>query len=196
MSARTAPNWAREYIAGIDLLQMERSHNWLETTLPNVRVTFTNLIDELPLPGSSLTEFPIASYVVMPKDGRLELVAKGTNEVNKHHDSIMHAEIVALQKAQRELGDKHLREAVLLSTVEPCVTCTGAAIWTEVKGVVYGASHEDLSDHAFVVNGEPKPFKKSPESFCGEAILNDAGIYVVGGYMAQEVLDRVSAFTS
>ncbi|MEW5774721.1 MAG: nucleoside deaminase [Thermodesulfobacteriota bacterium] len=55
-------------------------------------------------------------------------------------DPSRHAEVNALARAVRELGDPDLRGAVLYSTCEPCPMCASLAVWSNVTAMVYGAS--------------------------------------------------------
>jgi tRNA(adenine34) deaminase len=40
------------------------------------------------------------------------------------------------------LGGKYLKDCTLYVTLEPCVMCSGASYWTQLKKIVYGASDE------------------------------------------------------
>ena len=83
-------------------------------------------------------EVPIGAVIVC--DGRL--VARGHNHTEQLHDVTAHAEMVAFTAAAELLGGKYLKECTLYVTVEPCVMCAGAAGWTQVGRIVYGAADE------------------------------------------------------
>lgn len=81
-------------------------------------------------------EVPIGAVIV--SQGRL--VARGHNHTERLHDVTAHAEMVAFTAAAELLGGKYLKECTLYVTVEPCVMCAGAAGWTQVGRIVYGAA--------------------------------------------------------
>ena len=81
-------------------------------------------------------EVPIGCVIV--KDNKI--IARGHNQKEKNNNAILHAEIVALNKAQKKMNDWHLNDCTLYVTVEPCLMCTGAIIQTRIKKVVYGCS--------------------------------------------------------
>ncbi len=58
------------------------------------------------------------------------------------NDPTAHAEMIALTAAFNSLGSKYLPEGTLYVTVEPCFMCAGAAYWSKIGKVVYGADDE------------------------------------------------------
>ncbi len=81
-------------------------------------------------------EVPIGCVVVI--DG--EVVSRGRNMVEEKKSSLYHAEIVAIRKAQKKVGDWRLSDATLYVTIEPCCQCAGAISNARVKRVVYGGT--------------------------------------------------------
>ena len=81
-------------------------------------------------------EVPIGCVVVV--DGRV--VARAHNLRESTCDPTAHAEILALRKAGKKLGDWRLEQATVYVTCEPCPMCAGALVWARVKRVVYGCS--------------------------------------------------------
>lgn len=71
------------------------------------------------------------------------------NRVWKDTDITAHAEIVAIRKACKMVGDIDLSGAVLYSTCEPCPMCLAAAHWARIGRVVYGASISDAREAGF-----------------------------------------------
>ena len=80
-------------------------------------------------------EVPIGAVVVA--GGRI--VGRGHNLVETLHDATAHAEMQALTAAASSLGGKYLNDGTLYVTDEPCVMCAGAAAWSQVGRVVWGA---------------------------------------------------------
>ncbi len=71
-----------------------------------------------------------------------ELIATGHNERELYKDPTAHAEIVAIRKAAKKLGDWHLTEHTLVVTLEPCAMCAGAIAQSRLQTVVFGAWDE------------------------------------------------------
>ncbi len=83
-------------------------------------------------------EIPIGALVVMNNT----IVARGHNMTERLNDPTAHAEMIALTAAFNAMGSKYLPEATLFVTVEPCSMCAGAAYWSKIGRVVYGAEDE------------------------------------------------------
>jgi tRNA(adenine34) deaminase len=58
------------------------------------------------------------------------------------NDVTAHAEMQAFTAASDNLGGKYLKECTLFVTLEPCIMCAGAAFWTQIGKLVYGADDE------------------------------------------------------
>ena len=80
-------------------------------------------------------EVPVGALVVL--DGAV--VGAGHNATVAWSDPTAHAEMVALRRAGRAVGNHRLTGATLYSTVEPCLMCLGAAVHARVGRVVFGA---------------------------------------------------------
>ena len=80
-------------------------------------------------------EIPVGAVVV--RDG--VVIGRGYNQPIRRKDPTAHAEIVALRKAARNLGNYRLTGCDLYVTVEPCAMCLGAALNARIRTLVYGA---------------------------------------------------------
>lgn len=80
-------------------------------------------------------EVPVGAVVV--REGRL--VAEAHNRTVTDTDPTAHAEVVAIRKAARRLGDWRLTGSTLYATLEPCALCAGALVLARVDRLVYGA---------------------------------------------------------
>lgn len=83
-----------------------------------------------------LDEIPVGAVIVC----KGTVVARGHNLTERLNDFTAHAEMQAFTSASEHLGNKYLNECVLYVTLEPCVMCAGAAFWTQIGKIVYGAS--------------------------------------------------------
>ena len=83
-------------------------------------------------------EVPIGAVVV--KDGRV--ISKGYNLRESKQNSLKHAEIIAIDKACKRLGNFRLEDCDLYVTVEPCLMCSGAIVQSRIRKVYFGARDE------------------------------------------------------
>ena len=88
--------------------------------------------------AASLDEVPVGAVVVQND----KVIARAYNTKNKKKDALLHAEISALHKAQKKLGDWHLNDCDLYVTLEPCPMCAGACINTRLRTIYFGAYDE------------------------------------------------------
>ena len=80
-------------------------------------------------------EVPVGTCIV---SGEAILAIAG-NRTRTDQDPTAHAEIVALRAAAGKVSNYRMTDAVVYSTIEPCVMCAGALIQARVKRLVYGA---------------------------------------------------------
>jgi len=80
-------------------------------------------------------EVPVGAIVVCDN----KIIARAHNYTEHLNDVTAHAEMQAFTSASNYLGGKYLNECTLYVTLEPCVMCAGAAFWTQLKKIVYGA---------------------------------------------------------
>ena len=83
-------------------------------------------------------EVPVGAVIVWNN----RIIARGHNLVETLHDPTAHAEMQAFTAATNTIGGKYLEECTLFVTLEPCVMCAGAAFWTQVGRIVFGAGDE------------------------------------------------------
>ena len=83
-------------------------------------------------------EVPIGTCIVVSGIA----VAVAGNRTRNDGDPTAHAEMIALREAALKVGNYRLTDAVVYSTIEPCVMCAGALIQARVNRLVYGAKDE------------------------------------------------------
>jgi tRNA(adenine34) deaminase len=88
--------------------------------------------------AAQLGEVPVGTCIVV---GDTVLAVAG-NRTRTDNDPTAHAEMVALRAAAKEATNYRLADAVIYSTIEPCVMCAGALIQARVRRLVYGAHDE------------------------------------------------------
>jgi len=99
-------------------------------------------------------EVPIGAVVVL--DDRV--IGRGHNRTEQSGQPFEHAEIRALWAATEAVGAHALEEAVLYSTIEPCVMCIGAVILARLPRVVFGAREPRTGacESIFSIPNEPR----------------------------------------
>jgi tRNA(adenine34) deaminase len=120
-------------------------------------------------------EVPIGAVVV--KNGKV--IAKAHNLREKTNKATGHAELLAIEKANKKLKSWRLDSCVLYVTIEPCPMCAGAIIQSRVQKLVYGAQDLKSGTHQSVVNLFEKSFNHKVdveygimEEECGEIITS------------------------
>lgn len=91
-------------------------------------------LDEARAAGSR-GEVPIGAVVVLNE----KIVASAGNRTIVDCDPTAHAEVVALRKAARKIGNHRLLGTTLYVTIEPCAMCAGAMVQARISRMVYGA---------------------------------------------------------
>ena len=95
-----------------------------------------------------LNETPIGCVIV--HEGKI--IARGYNRRNTDKSPLAHAEIAAIKKASKKLGDWRLEECTLYVTLEPCQMCAGAIIQARIPCVVVGCMNPKAGCAGSVLN--------------------------------------------
>ncbi len=85
--------------------------------------------------AAKYNETPIGAVIVY----KGEIIARGRNKREGKGNSLCHAEIEAINKACKKIGDWRLSECDLYVTLEPCPMCAGAIIQSRIRSLYFGA---------------------------------------------------------
>lgn len=85
--------------------------------------------------AAAIDEVPIGCVIVY-KD---KIIGRGYNRRNTDKSTLAHAEIIAIKKASKKLGDWRLEECTMYVTLEPCQMCAGAIVQARIPKVVIGS---------------------------------------------------------
>ena len=83
----------------------------------------------------AIGDVPIGCVIVFED----KIIARGYNRRNKDKSTLSHAEIIAMKKACKKIGDWRLEDCTMYITLEPCPMCAGAIVQSRIKKVVLGA---------------------------------------------------------
>lgn len=84
--------------------------------------------------AASIDEVPIGCVIVYQD----KIIARGYNRRNIEGSTLAHAEISAIRKAGKKLGDWRLEDCTMYVTLEPCPMCAGAIVQARIPRVVIG----------------------------------------------------------
>ena len=89
--------------------------------------------------ASASGDVPVGA-IILNKDG--EVISTGANQRELSKSPVAHAEILAIEKAAKAIGDWRLDGCTLVVTLEPCAMCAGAIMQSRLPRVVFGAWDE------------------------------------------------------
>lgn len=95
-----------------------------------------------------LEEVPIGCVIVM--DGKI--IARGYNRRNTDKNTLSHAELNAIRKASKKLGDWRLEGCTIYITLEPCQMCSGAIVQARITRAVIGSMNAKAGCAGSVLN--------------------------------------------
>ena len=98
--------------------------------------------------AEALGEVPIGCVIV--SGGKI--IARGYNRRNTDKNTLSHAELNAIRKASRKLGDWRLEGCTLYVTLEPCQMCAGAIVQARAERVVIGSMNPKAGCAGSVLN--------------------------------------------
>ena len=120
----------------------------------------------------ALGEVPIGCVIVYED----KIIARGYNRRNTDKNTLSHAELNAIRKASRKLGDWRLEGCTMYVTLEPCPMCAGAIINARIRTVYYGAPDPKAGSCGTLVNLFALPYNHKPEVVSGVMEEECAGI--------------------
>lgn len=125
----------------------------------------------------ALEEVPIGCVIV--HEGKI--IARGYNRRNTDQNTTSHAEINAIRKASKKLGDWRLEGCTIYITLEPCQMCAGAIVQARITRAVIGSMN--------------------PKAGCAGSVLNllemsqfNHQVEVTRGVLQEECSDMLSGF--
>ncbi len=113
-------------------------------------------------------EVPIGAVIVVNN----KVISKGHNMRERKQNALLHAEIIAINKACKKLHSWRLENATMFVTLEPCPMCAGAIANARIAKVVYAAKDKTAEDNLC-------------EKICSSTRLNHKVELVQGDYQKE-----------
>ena len=98
--------------------------------------------------AAALNEVPIGCVIV--HEGKI--IGRGYNRRMTDHSVLAHAEIIAIKKACRKMGDWRLEDCTIYITLEPCPMCAGAIVQARIPRAVIGCMNPKAGCAGSVLN--------------------------------------------
>ena len=98
--------------------------------------------------AEALMEVPIGCVIVCQD----KIIARGYNRRNTDKNTLSHAELNAIRKASKKLGDWRLEGCTMYVTLEPCRMCAGALVQSRIDEVVIGCRNAKAGCAGSVIN--------------------------------------------
>ena len=98
--------------------------------------------------AEELDEVPIGCVI----EYQGKIIGRGYNRRTTDKNTLAHAEITAIRKACKKMGDWRLEDCTMYVTLEPCQMCAGAIVQARVKKVVIGCMNPKAGCAGSVLN--------------------------------------------
>lgn len=95
-----------------------------------------------------LGEVPIGCVIVHED----KIISRGYNRRNTDKNTLSHAELTAIRRASKVIGDWRLEECTLYVTLEPCQMCSGAIVQARIPQVVIGCMNPKAGCAGSILN--------------------------------------------
>lgn len=98
--------------------------------------------------AAAIGDVPIGCVIVYED----KIIARAYNKRNKNKTTLAHAELLAIAKASKKLGDWRLEDCTMYITLEPCQMCAGAIVQARILRVVIGSRNPKAGCAGSVLN--------------------------------------------
>ena len=96
----------------------------------------------------AIGEVPIGCVIVYED----KIIGRGYNRRTIDKNPLAHAELIAIKKASKKMGDWRLEECTMYVTLEPCQMCSGAIVQARMKKVVVGCMNPKAGCAGSILN--------------------------------------------
>ena len=95
-----------------------------------------------------MNEVPIGCVIVCED----KIIGRGYNRRTTDKNPLAHAEMIAIKKASKKVGDWRLEDCIMYVTLEPCQMCSGAIVQARMKKVVVGCMNPKAGCAGSILN--------------------------------------------
>lgn len=127
--------------------------------------------------AAAIEEVPIGCVIIYED----KIIGRGYNKRNLKKNTLAHAEIIAMNKASKVIGDWRLEDCTMYVTLEPCPMCAGAIVQARIPKVVIGSMN--------------------PKAGCAGSVLNvlqtegfNHQVKIESGVLGEECSEMLSSF--
>lgn len=136
--------------------------------------------------AESKDEVPVGAIIVLND----KIIARAHNLKENNQTAINHAEVLAINKANKKLSSWRLIDATMYVTLEPCLMCAGAIIQSRIKKVVYGAKDLKAGAIESIINiNDIKTINHHIEVTRG--ILEEQCSSIISNYFKNKRLEKI-----
>ena len=121
-------------------------------------------------------DVPIGAVIVRDN----QVIVKAHNRRNIENNALLHAEIIAIDKACSLLNTRVLSDCDMYVTLEPCPMCAGAIIQSGIRRIYFGAYDPKAGCAGSVTDLFTLPFNSKPEVYGG--IMEDECASLLSGF--------------
>ena len=98
--------------------------------------------------AAAINEVPIGCIIVYQD----KIIGRGYNRRIIDKNVLSHAEIIAIRKACKKMGDWRLEDCTMYVTLEPCPMCAGAIVQARIPKVIIGCMNQKAGCAGSVVD--------------------------------------------
>lgn len=136
--------------------------------------------------AESKDEVPVGAIIVLND----KIIARAHNLKENSQTAINHAEVLAINKANKKMSSWRLIDATMYVTLEPCLMCAGAIIQSRIKKVVYGAKDLKAGAIESIINiNDIKTINHHIEVTRG--ILEEQCSSIISNYFKNKRLEKI-----
>ena len=96
----------------------------------------------------AIGEVPIGCVIVYED----KIIGRGYNRRTTDKNTLAHAELIAIRKASKKMGDWRLEGCTMYVTLEPCQMCSGAIVQSRMSRVVVGCMNPKAGCAGSILN--------------------------------------------
>lgn len=135
----------------------------------------------------ALGEVPIGCVIVYQD----KIIGRGYNRRNTDKSTLAHAEITAIRKASKKMGDWRLEDCTLYVTLEPCQMCAGAIVQARIKRVVMACMNPKAGCAGSILNVLDMPQFNHQVEITQGVLEEECGLMLTGFFKELRIRNKL-----